>query len=74
MYASERGHLDTTELLINAGSKNDDGSLHEAAREAHPDLMVVLLTKNARGQSHRTNFPSAIHADKEGGFGRIALK
>jgi hypothetical protein len=74
MWASERGHLATAELLINSGAKHDDGSLHEAAREVHSDLIALLMTKNSRGKSHRVYFPSAIHCDAENGFGRTALE
>ncbi|CZR55931.1 uncharacterized protein PAC_05819 [Phialocephala subalpina] len=65
--ASGNGHLETAEILIKAGAKGDDGSLHEAAREAHPQVIELLLANG-----HRDDFPSAIHA--EGRFGRTALE
>lgn len=66
-YASRGGHVETAELLTQAGAKGDDGSLHEAAREAHPQVIELLLANG-----HRVDFPSAIHA--EGLFGRTALE
>jgi hypothetical protein len=66
-YASREGHLETAKLLIQAGASGDDGSLHEAAREAQPKIIELLL-----GEHHRDDFPSAIHA--EGRFGRTALE
>jgi hypothetical protein len=66
-YASRNGHLATAELLIQARAKADDGSLHEAAREAQPQVIELL-----RANGHRRDFPSAIHAD--GQYGRTALE
>jgi hypothetical protein len=66
-YASRYGHKETVALLIQANAKNDDGSLHEAAREAHPEIIELLLENG-----HRPDYPSAIHS--EGQFGRTALE
>lgn len=66
-YASRNGHLQTAEILIDAGALENDGSLHEAAREGHPSLIKLLKEKK-----HRVDFPSAIHAD--GQFGRTPLE
>lgn len=66
-YASRKRHLETVELLIQASAGGDDGSLHEAAREAQPKIIELLLANR-----HRDDFPSAIHA--EGRFGRTALE
>jgi len=67
VYASKSGHLETARLLVQAGAATDDGSLHEAARGAHPRIIELLLENG-----HRVDYPSAIHADQQ--FGRTALE
>ncbi|KUJ18859.1 uncharacterized protein LY89DRAFT_683707 [Mollisia scopiformis] len=66
-FASRNGHLETARILIEAGAAGNDGSLHEAAREAHPELITLLLANG-----HRDDYPSSVHAD--GDFGRTPLE
>lgn len=66
-YASLNGHLTTARILTDAQAKGDDGSLHEAAREANPEIVKLLLASG-----HHMDFPSAVHADAQAG--RTALE
>ncbi|KAF2825235.1 hypothetical protein CC86DRAFT_407458 [Ophiobolus disseminans] len=66
-YASRNGHLEIVRILHDAGAKRDEGSLQEAAREAYPDIVALLLASD-----HRADFPSGIHADARAG--RTALE
>lgn len=61
-YASRNGDLKAIEMLIKAGAPQNDGSLHEAAREAHPDVVSLLLDNG-----YDPDYPSDLH------FGRSAL-
>jgi len=61
-YASRNGHHDAVEMLQAAGAKVDDGSLHEAAREAFPQIVELLLENG-----HRRDFSSSLHADQASG-------
>jgi ankyrin repeat protein len=61
-YASRNGDLKAIEMLMKAGASQNDGSLHEAAREAHPDVVSMLLDNG-----HDPDYPSELH------FGRSAL-
>jgi hypothetical protein len=61
-YASRNGHKDVIELLHGAGAGVNDGSLQEAAREAHPLIVESLVSKG-----HRIDFPSGLHADHVAG-------
>lgn len=55
------------ELLHSAGARANDGSLQEAARESHFEIVEFLLASG-----HRADFPSSLHAS--GTFGRTALE
>ena len=68
-YASRNGHLDAVKILHSAGGKCNDGSLQEASRESHTDVVEFLLSKG-----HRADYPSSLHADVSGNFGRTALE
>lgn len=67
-YAGRNGDRDSVKILIHAGARPDDGSLHEAAREVHPKIVSLLLSAG-----HEASFPSLLHSD-EGCFGRTALE
>lgn len=58
---------EAAEILHAAGSKTNDGSLHEAARESHFEVVEFLIASG-----HRVDFPSDLHAD--GLVGRTALE
>jgi hypothetical protein len=66
-YASRNGDQETVKMLIQAGARSDDGSLHEAAREAHLEIVSLMLSAG-----HDADFPSSLHSD--GGYGRTALE
>jgi len=66
-YASRNGDLESVKLLVLAGARPDDASLHEAARNADVHVASYLLSKG-----HHANFRSSLHSD--GGFGRTALE
>ncbi|KAF7512128.1 hypothetical protein GJ744_002290 [Endocarpon pusillum] len=66
-YSSRNGDLEAVKLLIQAQARPDDGSLHEAARENHPEIVSYLLSHD-----HHVNFPSSQHSS--GGCGRTALE
>jgi hypothetical protein len=68
-YASRNGHLDAVKILHTAGGKGNDGSLQEASREGHPNIVEFLLSSG-----HRADYPSSLHADTTGNFGRTALE
>lgn len=54
-YASKTGDLSSVEALIQAGAPADDGSLHEAARELHDDVVKTLIRKGHHVDSRSTN-------------------
>ncbi|CZR56667.1 uncharacterized protein PAC_06556 [Phialocephala subalpina] len=60
-YASRNGDLPSVEALLQVGSPADDGSLHEAARELHDDVVKVLIKKGHRINSRSTN---EAHGDR----------
>lgn len=62
-YASAAGHVESAKALVKAGATLSDGSLHEAARNLHSEVVDVLL----KGK-HKPDFPSSIHQ------GRSALQ
>jgi ankyrin repeat domain-containing protein 50 len=66
-YASRNGDLEAVKLLVQAQARPDDGSLHEAAREAHPEIVSYLLAHD-----HHVDFPSSQHSN--GVSGRTALE
>lgn len=66
-YASRNGDLEAVKLLVQAQARPDDGSLHEAAREAYPEVVSYLLS-----HGHHVNFPSSQHSNE--GCGRTALE
>jgi hypothetical protein len=55
-FASQAGNIEMMTALIESGTKLNDGSLHDAARELQLDA-VNLLIKN----KHDLNFPSHRH-------------
>ena len=67
-YASRNGDMDMVQILSEAGALSDDGSLHEAAREVHPQVVSLLLSVG-----HDISFPSLLHLD-ERGSGRTPLE
>jgi Ankyrin repeats (3 copies) len=67
-HASQNGDAEMVRMLNKAGALPDDGSLHEAARMAHPQIVSLLLSVG-----HDMNFPSLLHSD-EGGLGRTPLE
>jgi hypothetical protein len=67
-YAGRNGDRESVKILIHAGARPDDGSLHEAAREVHPKVVSLLLSAG-----HDASFPSLLHSD-ESCFGRTALE
>jgi ankyrin repeat protein len=66
-YASQNGDLEAVKLLVQAQARPDDGSLHEAARQAHPEVVSYLLAHD-----HHMRLPSSQHSD--GVSGRTALE
>lgn len=66
-YASGNGDEESARLLMLAQASIDDGSLHEAAREGHAQLVSLVLAAG-----HDPAFPSLLHS--EAGFGRTALE
>ncbi|KAH7231064.1 hypothetical protein BKA59DRAFT_518351 [Fusarium tricinctum] len=53
LFASRAGDLVSVKSLIKAKSNTDDGSLHEASRNLHHDVVAALL----KGK-HNANYPS----------------
>ncbi|KAI6755948.1 hypothetical protein HG530_011684 [Fusarium avenaceum] len=53
VFASRAGDLASVKSLIKAKSSTDDGSLHEASRNLHHDVVAALL----KGK-HNPNYPS----------------
>ncbi|KAM0306931.1 hypothetical protein ACHAPM_001509 [Fusarium culmorum] len=53
LFASRAGDLASVKSLIKAKSNTDDGSLHEASRNLHHDVVAALL----KGK-HNANYPS----------------
>ncbi|KAI0890815.1 ankyrin repeat-containing domain protein [Annulohypoxylon nitens] len=53
-YASQVGGLDTVKALLKAKFRHTDGSLHEAARELHGDIVSELVKAG-----YNSNFPSS---------------
>ncbi|KAF4950037.1 hypothetical protein FGADI_8483 [Fusarium gaditjirri] len=60
LFASRAGDLASVNSLIKAKSSIDDGSLHEASRNLHHDVVAALL----KGK-HKANYPS--HAKRHNG-------
>ncbi|KAH6677999.1 hypothetical protein B0J14DRAFT_635181 [Halenospora varia] len=56
-YASRNGNLKMVKTLLEAKAPPNDGSLHEAARELHADI-VVALTTSKHNNKHDTRFKS----------------
>lgn len=65
--ASGNGDLEAVKLRVQAQARPDDGSLHEAAREAHPEIVSYLLAHD-----HHVSLPSFQHCNR--GSGRTALE
>jgi hypothetical protein len=55
-YASGNGDEKTVRSLVQAKARSNDGSLHEAMREIHPDVVRLLLKSG-----HDPNFSSSKH-------------
>ncbi|KAF5241181.1 hypothetical protein FANTH_9177 [Fusarium anthophilum] len=53
LFASRAGDLASVKTLIKAKSSTDDGSLHEASRNLHHEVVAALL----KGK-HNANYPS----------------
>ncbi len=64
-YASRMGNLQSVKTLLQNKSPADDGSLHEAGRELHRDVVAILIKAK-----HSPDFPSS--KDEHGG--RTALQ
>ncbi|RMZ89826.1 hypothetical protein DV736_g2952, partial [Chaetothyriales sp. CBS 134916] len=58
-YAARTGSVSALTSLIKKGPPPNDGSLHEAVRELHPESLKILL-----GASHDINFPSMKHGGR----------
>lgn len=54
-YASSAGDLDAVNLLLKSKHKLNDGSLHQAAKNIHSDVVAALIKKK-----HDVNFPSSL--------------
>jgi hypothetical protein len=54
-YASRNGDLSSVKALLQAGAPVDDGSLNEAARELHDDVVKALIKKGHTVDSRSTN-------------------
>ncbi|KAK5124147.1 hypothetical protein LTR85_001850 [Meristemomyces frigidus] len=55
-YASENGAVEVVQRLCSQGSRINDGSIHEAARELHPEVVESLLQAG-----HDPDYPSDVH-------------
>lgn len=64
-YAARAGDLDSVNALLKAKSPLNDGSIHEAAKELHSEVVAALI----KGK-HHPDFPSS----KEQHEGRTALQ
>ncbi|KAI8290851.1 hypothetical protein K4K56_006907 [Colletotrichum sp. SAR 10_98] len=62
-FASGRGNTTAVQALLKAKAAPNDGSLHEAARNMHSEVIEVLIKAK-----HEPNFPSSLHE------GRTALE
>jgi len=62
-YAAGNGHKEGIEILHDAGIRVNDGSLHEAAREGHFEIVELLLANG-----HRADFPSSLHTYEDVGI------
>ncbi|KAH8589027.1 hypothetical protein B0O99DRAFT_524007 [Bisporella sp. PMI_857] len=54
-FASHVGNLDAVKALLKVKCRPNDGSLHEAARNLHSDIVAALI----KGGQHDANFPSS---------------
>ncbi|KAI8187034.1 Ankyrin-2 [Colletotrichum sp. SAR 10_70] len=62
-FASGRGNTTAVQALLKAKAAPNDGSLHEAARNMHSEVIEILIKAK-----HEPNFPSSVHE------GRTALQ
>ncbi|KAK2769900.1 ankyrin repeat containing protein [Colletotrichum kahawae] len=62
-FASGKGNMAAVQGLLKARAAPNDGSLHEAARNMHSEVIEVLIKAK-----HEPNFPSSLHE------GRTALQ
>lgn len=68
-YASRVGNVDAVKALTKAKSRVNDGSLHEAARELHSNVVQLL-----REAGHSANYPSSDkHHDGRDALQELAL-
>ena len=66
-YASRIGNVDSVSLLLKGKSGKNDGSLHEASRCFHPEVMRMLIDAG-----HEPDYRSATHGGRTA-LGEIAL-
>jgi hypothetical protein len=55
-FAAANGDIKSTQILLQHRPRGNDGSLHEAARELHPEIMSALIKAG-----HDPNFTSTKH-------------
>ncbi|KAK0739470.1 ankyrin repeat-containing domain protein [Apiosordaria backusii] len=67
-FASRAGDIDMIATLLKHNPSVNDGSLHEAARNFHPDAMKMLLDAG-----HDANYRSTKHGGRTA-LGEVALK
>ncbi|KAK4679863.1 hypothetical protein QC764_207850 [Podospora pseudoanserina] len=67
-FASRAGDIDMMKTLLQHNPSVNDGSLHEAARNFHPEAMKLLLDAG-----HDANYRSTKHGGRTA-LGEVALK
>ena len=55
-FAAGNGDVRSTKILLQCKPRGNDGSLHEAARELHPEILSLLIKAG-----HDVNFTSTKH-------------
>lgn len=58
-FASQTGNLEIVKSLLKVKFRRDDGSLHEAARNLHSEVVEVLIKAK-----HDINYPCSLHAGR----------
>jgi ankyrin repeat protein len=71
-FAALGGSVEAVQLLLDRGADPDDGSLLDAARAGHPDVLALLLAAGARvdrrdPDTGRTALHAAVEAGPDGG-------
>ena len=56
-YASRKGFLDTVKVLLKAPFKPNDGSLHEAARNLHSEIVDALIKTGKHDANYNSSKP-----------------